>query len=208
MWDSSENQIELILLRHAKTQGNLSHRYIGNKTDEDILESEKMLLSGYRKIECDMLFSSPLKRCIQTALAISENENIKIIDEFSEIDFGKFEGKNYEELNGDKDYQLFIDSGGKAGFIQGEGYDEFIVRTLVGFNRLIEYVKNDISNGRRVKKVLALVHGGTIMSILSFLCGGEYYDYQVKNLCGYRVELKICEDGVECSTVETYTVIQ
>lgn len=210
MWNDSENQIELILLRHAKTNGNLSYRYIGNRTDEDILEDEKRLLEDCDKIEADLVLSSPLKRCIQTALVINNNDKYEIIDEFKEIDFGKFEGKNYEELNGDKDYQSFLDSGGKTGFVQGESFDEFISRTLVGFNKLIEYVRNntDSNNGSRLSKVLAVVHGGTIMAILSSLCGGDYYDYQVGNLCGYKIVLNICEDEVECSTVETYTVIK
>ena len=34
MWNWTENQIELYLIRHGMTLGNVEHRYIGRQTDE------------------------------------------------------------------------------------------------------------------------------------------------------------------------------
>ena len=38
--------------------------------------------------------------------------------------------------------------------------------------------------------VTAVVHGGTIMAVLSSLTGGEYFDFQVKNGEGYETVLE------------------
>ena len=38
--------------------------------------------------------------------------------------------------------------------------------------------------------VVTVVHGGTIMAVLSSLTGGEYFDFQVKNGEGYETVLE------------------
>ena len=38
MWNWTENQIELYLIRHGMTPGNVEHRYIGRQTDEPLSE--------------------------------------------------------------------------------------------------------------------------------------------------------------------------
>ena len=40
-------------------------------------------------------------------------------------------------------------------------------------------------------QVMAVVHGGTIMAVLSELTGMEYYDFQVKNGEAYETVLEI-----------------
>ena len=44
MWNWTENQIELYLIRHGMTLGNVEHRYIGRQTDEPLSED-----SSWRK---------------------------------------------------------------------------------------------------------------------------------------------------------------
>lgn len=44
-------------------------------------------------------------------------------------------------------------------------------------------------------KITAVVHGGTIMALLSALSGGEYFDYQVKCSDGYCCRLR-CSDKI------------
>ena len=35
-----------------------------------------------------------------------------------------------------------------------------------------------------------VIHGGSIMAIMQKLFGGNFYDYQVKNGCGYEFEMR------------------
>ena len=45
--------------------------------------------------------------------------------------------------------------------------------------------------------VAAVVHGGTIMALLSHYCGGDYFSYQVKNAEGYHLRLSLQENKME-----------
>ena len=146
-----------------------------------------------------------MKRCVQTAELLFERNPI-LIPEWKEIDFGQFEGKNYEELKDDPCYQKWIDSNGTLPFPGGESREQFIRRSMEGFDRMMydilkrsekntgiqtdtdsQYLKCD--RGTEIP-VTAVVHGGTIMAVLSSLTGGEYFDFQVKNGEGYETVLE------------------
>ena len=115
-----------------------------------------------------------------------------LLPEWKEIDFGRFEGKNYQDLNGDPDYQRWIDSGGVTAFPGGESRDEFVKRSMAGLEWCIECMED-----YKQKSAVCIVHGGTIMAIMSSLTGGDYYDYQVKNGQGYEIELSIKNNNVQ-----------
>lgn len=187
MWNRSENQISLVLIRHGATQGNREHRYLG-KTDEPLSEEGKQEIKAYKKQQCypkiDNLFTSPLKRCIQTAKILYPHIAPIQIEELAEMDFGAFEGKNYRELQKDNRYQAWIDSNGTLPFPEGESREEFLIRCERGFHRILNTLKQE-ANKHPVNTVGLIVHGGTIMALLSRFCGGEYFDYQVANGKGY-----------------------
>ena len=118
------------------------------------------------------------------------------IPEWKEIDFGAFEGKNYQELKEDKRYQEWIDKNGALPFPQGESRESFIRRCEKGFQRMLKEIAEmkkysmDMGNneieGRRGKKTIGMiVHGGTIMALLSQYGDEDYFDYQTANGRGY-----------------------
>ena len=186
-------EIELILIRHGKTPGNLEKRYIG-RSDEDLAEEgiaeiRKFAEAGnYPPVE--KLFASPMKRCLETAALIYPHLEAEIVEEIRETDFGAFEGKNYLELAEDARYQAWIDSGGTMAFPQGESREEFICRTVSGMERvMMSLLQQD------AKRVGLVAHGGTIMAWLSTCYGGDYYDYQVKSGRGYRVQIQAASDN-------------
>ena len=81
------------LIRHFQTQGNLERRYIG-RTDEPILPGQ----TGSILCCPEKIITSPMLRCRQTARLLFQKEPDLICENFREKDFGRFEGKNYEEL--------------------------------------------------------------------------------------------------------------
>ena len=195
----TEDQIKLILIRHGVTESNREHRYLG-KTDEPLDEEgiralHKARNAGYYP-EVRYVFSSPMKRCIQTAGILYPGNDPVIIPEWEEMDFGFFEGKNYKELQGDVRYQEWIDSNGTLPFPGGESREAFLRRCDIGFRRMTEMLFHLTEKDPCGEKtVAAIVHGGTIMSLLSKYSGGNYFDYQVSNGEGYRCLLRIGHTG-------------
>lgn len=192
--------IKLIMIRHGKTKGNLEKRYIGT-TDEPLCEQGKDELTNKCETEayayvknCDVLFCSPLERCIETAQLILPDQQPVMVEEFHEMDFGKFENKNYQELNGDTDYQAWLDSDGMISFPGGESREKFQDRCRHGMEWVWRYLQEHKIGDDAI--VVLVIHGGTIMSLLDDYAddGGSYYDYQCENLGGY-----LCECVLESS---------
>ena len=171
------------MIRHGQTYGNSRGRYIGT-TDEDLLLEEKEALGQYAFEPMDQVFASPLKRCIQTAELLFPGQELHIIPEFAECDFGEFENKNYQELSDNPKYQKWIDSGGTLGFPGGESMTIFQERCLAGLDRVVAMACEN-----EWEEIALVVHGGTIMSILGAygFPRQEYFDWHVKNGEGYRV---------------------
>lgn len=186
--------MELVFIRHGKTKGNLESRYIGI-TDEELCkegieEIKYNLCQGIYPV-ADIIFTSPMKRCIQTAEIIYPGKAFNIIYKFREIDFGIFEGKNYLELNGNSKYQEWINSNGTKKFPEGEAKEIFSRRCINGFNEALTICRK-LQEKDKIKKdatVLFIVHGGTIMSVMESVTAGSYFDYQCSNAHGYRLDL-------------------
>ena len=85
----------------------------------------------------DAVYVSPLKRCVQTAAILFPGEPVQIIEELSECDFGEFENKNYKELDGNADYQAWVDSNGMLPFPGGESREEAKRRNRQALIRLL-----------------------------------------------------------------------
>jgi alpha-ribazole phosphatase len=176
----------ITFIRHGKTAGNLTNCYIGITDEPLIIEGEDEIRKRIYP-EADVVFSSPLLRCIETAGLIYPNQKPVVIDELRETNFGRFEGKNYKDLSNDIDYQRWIDSGGDLPFPDGESKAEATKRTIEGFEKVLELSKSYYN-------VSVIAHGGTIMGILSHIFGGDYYSYHVENCEGYTIDLS--HDGV------------
>jgi len=176
--------MKIVMTRHFQTPGNLLGRYIGT-TDEDLIPEAKAQIH-IRYPEVERVYASPLKRCLQTAALLYPKKEPVICSDFRECDFGRFENKNYQELSGDAAYQAWIDSNGTLPFPEGESNEDFRTRCCKAFEAVIdECIKEN------VESVAIVVHGGTIMSILSAFDekAGSFYDYQVKNGQGYMMHL-------------------
>ena len=171
-----------ILIRHGMTKGNLEKRYVGCRTDETLCPEgiAPLRQHPYPPVQC--VYSSPMKRCLETASLIYPGIPVRIIPDFRECDFGEFEYKNYAELNGREDYQAWIDSGGELPFPGGESRKSFSARSVAAFRSLPPCGKNE-------NRAL-IVHGGTIMAIMEAAASpkGSYFDFQVKNGWGYILD--------------------
>lgn len=155
---------KLHLIRHGMTEGNLKGQYIGSTdieiTTNGIIELENLRNEGiYPK--CDMIFSSPMKRAVQTAKTIFPEKEIIVKDNLREIDFGEFEGKTADELKDRKDYTDWV-SGKLQGAPGGESNIEFATRLCTGIGEIVREMMD-----KGVYSAGVVMHGGAIMTLLS-----------------------------------------
>lgn len=189
-------KINITFIRHGITASNELHRYLG-QTDEPLTEKGRELLkkNRIRYEKPDILLCSPLFRCRESAQILFPQMTPVSIPEWKEIDFGIFEGKTYQELNGLKAYQDWIDSGGIMKIPQGEGREQFCKRVNEGFEKCKDMFFEAC-------KITCVVHGGTIMALLSSWTGKDYYDFQVKNGEGFYCEIFLNEEKVQILKLE------
>ena len=189
--------MQILLIRHGQTPGNLEGRYIG-RTDEPLSDAGRAALAGRTLPACGALFVSPMRRCRETAAILFPDLPQTPVSGLEECDFGAFEGKNYAELNGDKDYQAWIDSGGELPFPGGESRAAFQERCCRAF---AEAARTLLQEQDRIRRAAFVVHGGMIMAVLSRFGRPErgYFDWQVKNGAGFAAELTE-EDGAPLLT--------
>ena len=213
--------VELFLIRHGKTYGNTLGRYIGTTDEELCAEGREALVRtdmGRTVLTepLDAVYVSPMKRCIQTAGLLFPDCRPIFCPELRECDFGEFENKNYRELSENAAYQAWIDSGGTLPFPGGESREEFESRCLLGFGKVLEDIrercgsqkmrrkaaetKNQVSGADICFRAALVVHGGTIMSILSAYAfpPEDFYHWQIKNAEGFRALWDETDKGGIC----------
>lgn len=190
--------MQIYLIRHGCTAGNLEHRYVGT-TDEGLTDeaAEQLKQARTRYPVPELVFTSPLKRCVQTAELLYPELPGETLDKLRECEFGEFEYKNYQELQGDERYQRWIDSNGTLPFPGGESREEFSRRCCDAF---VEGCCRMLEGGYGAAAFV--VHGGTIMAVLDRFSSPhrDYFDWQVKNAQGYSGTLQLGGDGRLCIT--------
>lgn len=152
-------------IRHGLTQGNLESRYMG-MTDCDLCEqgvNEVIeLTEKYEYPNVGRVYTSPLKRCKQTAKLIYPFMDTVTVDDLREYHFGDFEGKTFEELSDNVQYTKWMQSGLKLSPPNGEKSEDFVKRVMDG----LMFVINDMLKSK-LTHVAVVTHGGVLMNILS-----------------------------------------
>lgn len=210
--------MKIYLIRHGETKGNREHRYVGT-TDEGLLPEGEQALREKKMPQDVRVYASPLRRCRETARILFPEQEPILIEDLRECDFGEFEYKNYAELNGNPDYQRFIDTMGESGFPGGEDMKSFQQRCVRGLEEVLRQEKERSEGGRQEKQyeeaqseekqlkdnqpkedqpdIALVVHGGTIMALLDrfSMPHRDYYDWQVKNGSGYVATVSCQAEG-------------
>lgn len=176
----------IYLIRHGITEGNLKGQYIGF-TDLPLCDEGYAAIAGYKESgfypDAQLVYTSPLKRCIETAEIIYPNRFTIQIDNICECDFGEFEGKTQDELEYSIEYADWLKGGYDSCPPGGESYGDFTLRCIDGLNEIyFDMMK------RKVKNAAVITHSGVIMNLLSgyglpklkpvdFMCGqGEGFE--------------------------------
>ena len=180
--------MKVVLIRHARTHGNIEKRYIG-KTDEQLcsggVKQAKALFERGNLPRPDALIVSPYFRCTQTAQILYPDTAYEIYNDLRECDFGLFEGKTHADLIDNKWYTSWLAADCMSDIPGGESVAGFKRRCHTAFVESIR-AKSDDST------VVFVIHGGCIMAIL------ERFSQPQRDFQEYYVDN--CE-MVECSVV-------
>ena len=177
--------MDIIIIRHGKTQGNVERRYIGT-TDEPLCARGETELAGlvqsgvYPGVE--YVFTSPLQRCRRTCELVFPGLPSTVVEGLREQAFGVFENKSYEELQFLPAYRAWLETAGGADIPQGESSGIFHARCRAAFS---ECVADGLAKG--AKSIAIVAHGGVLMAALSAFAqpAREFYAWQVENGRGF-----------------------
>jgi alpha-ribazole phosphatase len=128
--------VVIALFRHGLTEENKRKAYLG--WNDSPLCSESQNSATTSTYEC--YFSSDLKRCIHTANLLFPKEKCILLKDLREMNFGKWQGKTFEDLKDDNLYQQWIDAPLRTCPPDGESFQQFSDRVLSGWGRITQEV--------------------------------------------------------------------
>ncbi|PLT35939.1 histidine phosphatase family protein [Bacillus sp. V5-8f] len=154
-----DGNLVITLWRHGLTEANERQAYLGWSDSPLTRRAKKQLIPPVVKPE--LIYTSDLKRCKETAGLLFPEKKAFQKMEFREIHFGDWEGKTYEELKGDRHYKNWMNAPFTESPPGGESFKEFGKRVERGW----EQVKADIFS-KGIRQTAIVTHGGVIRYLL------------------------------------------
>ncbi len=152
-------------IRHGLTEGNVEGKYIG-RTDLPLCEQgiEELEELAIRCLypNAQRVYASPLERAVESAQILYPDRQLIPVPEFSEYDFGAFEGKSADELIGLDTYKRWLKGDMQDAPPGGESFPAFQARLETGLRRVFQDMMDD-----QLSDVAVVTHAGVIMQLLA-----------------------------------------
>lgn len=174
--------MDIYLLRHGKSEENEKNTYYGaidcSLSYEGINQGNRVK-EKLRGIDFQCAYVSPTKRTLETLNLVKSSKDlvVNLEERLIEINFGDFEGKNYDELlrlypseceQWKDNWKDFTPPG-------GESYVQL-------YKRVESFMKELIN--KDYEKVLLVTHSGVIRTIYTYVLGGNldlFWGFGCKN---------------------------
>lgn len=171
------------LVRHGETMWNKCRKYQG-QTDVPLNDTGReqacKLSVRLEKQRLDAVYASDLGRAIETARIIAKPHNIEVVGsrELREINFGIWEGYNFEEIMNKwpNEYKKWLDEPWYSNPPGGETLNELTFRVKKFFN--------EAAARHPDQNVLVVTHAGPIRAFLSVLLRLEksfFWKFKISN---------------------------
>ncbi len=188
--NSSENSL-LFLLRHGQIKGYGTKRFIG-QTDVSLDNQGKNQALQWHKafasIRFSAVYSSSLKRCIDTAQLVCPQHDIHIDHRLNEINMGQWDGKTFAEIkkNIPKEFKKRGSQIYQFRPANGESFKDLSHRIFPFFNKIEEQqarlkikTSKEITDTSKIcnktcitgNKILVVTHAGVIRVLLCHILG-------------------------------------
>ncbi len=161
---------KLYLVRHGQSGGNVSGTFGGHSPtplSELGIEQAKITANALAKERIDIIYSSDLKRAVQTAEPLAEKLGLEInkTPAFRERHVGVLEGLTFNESKQQypKDYYALINRDINHKITDGESYRHLLRRGTSALKEILQTQKG--------KRVVIFSHTGAICYLTLYLIG-------------------------------------
>lgn len=152
--------MEIYLIRHTALAIEKNICYGQSDVDvADCFEVEATRIRSMLPDTIEVVYASPMKRCKKLAAFLFPKHEIEYLDDLKEINCGKWELKNWNDINQDELNAWMKDFVNRC-FPDGENLIDLSHRALNAFSKI-----NQSANS----SVAIVTHAGVIRSILSFI---------------------------------------
>jgi broad specificity phosphatase PhoE len=163
----------VILARHAATAANVQHPYLlqGLLPDSELValgyDQAQAVAAALRGYAVAKIYSSPLKRAVQTAemIATACGAVLALEPALVEADLGAWTGLSWPEVERrwPSEYRAFHDDAERHGYLGGENLAQVRDRALPVLQRL--------ADRHRGETVAVVSHGGVLRALLAHWIG-------------------------------------
>ena len=176
-------------IRHGAISPTLQGRYIGT-TDVPLSDQGKIAL---KKLDATLdypyakvVFTSPLKRCTESARILYPTIEPLVIDHLSECNFGEWENKSADELRGNEDFAKWLAGDVSVKPPRGESNADFTRRICLMFENIVDGL---IKTG--TTDTVIVTHGGVMTTLLAVygIPQAKPFDWACDNGYGYSLRV-------------------
>ena len=177
------------LIRHGACEETRKGVYIGTKDVPLSGEGRRELKALDRKCKypgAPVLFTSPLKRCLETCEIIYPAMKPIVIEDLRECSFGEWEGRTADSLSTNEEFKKWLAGDTSVKPPKGESGAEFTKRICKVFMDMVDGL---IKTG--TTDAVVVTHGGVIMTLLSVygLPQAKPFEWAMDDGCGYSLRV-------------------
>lgn len=188
--------VVIALFRHGLTEENKRGGYLGWNDSPLVKNDFSLTLERYEQYFC-----SDLQRCVTTAQILFPDGKPRPLKELREMHFGDWQGKTYDDLKEDLNYQAWVEDLRSIAPPNGESFAQFAERVEGGW----AIIRNEIL--KMDSKTTAIVtHGGVIRYLLMKYAPVEkdFWDWKIPHGTGYEMyfDKEALRDGGKCTSLQ------
>ncbi|MFG6115639.1 histidine phosphatase family protein [Halobacillus sp. MO56] len=199
-----DDGVSVYFIRHGLTQWNKEKRYLGHSDEPllpELLYDSRLLKQQLSTQSLDQIFTSDLRRCMETTEYLVPDKPACADPNLREIDFGDWEGKTHHELENDPMYQHWINHWQMSAPPHGENYQSFRKR--------VRSFLNDILKRDDRKNVLVVTHGGVIREVMNgFIPALSFADSKIPHGKGVRMLFNQSGGDWKCSSWSAVPIVE
>lgn len=186
------------MIRHGKTVANEQKLYCG-ATDLSLSREGIAELNALKNTiiypSTQLFAASGLCRTSQTIEVLYGKQQIHIVQDLNELEFGDFEMKSYEQLKNNPAYQEWINDIARVTPMNGESAVAFKTRVIRGFDEV-----RRLCTAANASVITVATHGGVIATLMEYLFPYEKHFYEWQPPCGMGYSITLDKRDIKYTT--------